>query len=259
MADMMDIDHQPDQVEEAPAQPDEVEQAAAQSDDDMSDQGIPPGQYSDSDHVDSDTLSLPGREGQEGETEVASGAWEYTFWHEGLKNKLNCIDKGARSTLWHKTWDPNWIKLDRRQNLFCNVTGWGNSSHQYAFKSSHDILVPGKCCTTEYLWYTSTSGKVTDLLFRRIPGPIFVTWSFTSCEERKLTAIEFYYAMSGNKIACIVRKMGTKMTIKKFMEELTIHMTFSNQASRFQVYKPWDPDQYKPNNIITIKWEAISM
>jgi len=80
-----------------------------------------------------------------------------------------------------------------------------------------------------------------------------VMWNFTSCEERKLTAIEFYYAMSGNKITCIVRKMGTRMTIKKFMEELTIHMTFSNQASRFQVYKPWDPVKYKPNTLITIK------
>lgn len=82
MANMMDIDQQalaqPDQVEEAPAQPDAVDQ-------------VPPGQpdlMSDDDeiyaHVDSDTLSLPGLDGQEGETEVASGAWEYTLWHEGL-------------------------------------------------------------------------------------------------------------------------------------------------------------------------------
>ena len=118
------------------------------------------------------------------------------------------------------------------------------------------ILNPGMCCESEYLWYESTSGtsgKMTDLLFRKIPGPIPVMWNFTSCEERKKTAIEFYYAMSGNKITCLVRKMGTRMTIKKFMEELTIHMTFSNQASRFQVYKPWDPMKYKPNSLITIK------
>ena len=133
--------------------------------DDMSDDEIPSGQY---DHVDSDTLSLPGREGQDG-NEVAQGAWEYCFSHEGLSGKLNCIDKGRRSTMYHRTWEPNWLKLERKQNLWCNVVGTGNSSYQYRFKSSHFILNPGMCRQPEYLWYETTSGKVTHLLFRRIP------------------------------------------------------------------------------------------
>ena len=207
-----------------------------------------------SNHLESDTLSLPGRGEEDGSGgEKAQFAWEYCFFNEGLIGKLNCMDKGRRSTFYHRTHEPNWVKLERKQNLWCNVVGTGNSSYQYRFKSSHFILNPGMCCESEYLWYESTSGKMTDLLFRKIPGPIPVMWNFTSCEERKKTAIEFYYAMSGNKITCLVRKMGTRMTIKKFMEELTIHMTFSNQASRFQVYKPWDPMKYKPNSLITIK------
>lgn len=229
---------------------------------------IQPGQY---DHVDSDTLSLPGRDADfnpvmeevrmDGEDEYASGdgdegpqdGWEYCFWHEGMVSKLNSLDKGQRATMYHKVWHPNWKKLEKKQNLWVNVRGVGNSSYQYRFKSSHFISHPGMCGQSEYLWYESTSGKVTDLLFRKIPGPIIVTWQFTSCEERKLTAIEYFYAFTGTKICCLVRKMGTRMTVKKFMEELCVHQTFSNQGSRFQTYTPYDPVTYKPNVMITIK------
>ena len=263
MASMMEIDQQalaqPDQVEQAPVQPDHVEDVQIETD-----------QYA---HVDSDTLSLPGPDAdfnpvfaelrKDGEDEDDYGknpkqdgdenAWEYCFFHADMAWKLNSLEKGQRATMYHSTFQPNWNKLAKKQNVWINVRGVGNSSYQYRFKSSHFIMNPGQCTQSEYLWYESTSGKVTDLLFRMVPGPIIVTWNFTSCEERKLCAIEFFYAFSGNKITCIVRKMGAKMTIKKLMEELTIHMTFSNQASRFQVYKPMDPVKYKQNTMIVLK------
>ena len=273
MASMMEIDQQalaqPDQVEQAPAQPDHVEQAPVQPDH-VEDVQIETDQYA---HVDSDTLSLPGPDadfkpvfaelrkdvededdyGKNPKQDGDENAWEYCFFHADMAWKLNSLEKGQRATMYHSTFQPNWNKLAKKQNVWINVRGVGNSSYQYRFKSSHFIMNPGQCTQSEYLWYESTSGKVTDLLFRMVPGPIIVTWNFTSCEERKLCAIEFFYAFSGNKITCIVRKMGTKMTVKKLMEELTIHMTFSNQASRFQVYKPMDPVKYKQNTMIVLK------
>ena len=73
-----------------------------------------------------------GHSDSDDDDEDPNNAWEYCFFHEGMVDKLNSMDKGQKATLWRATHEPNWKKLAKKQNVWCNVRGVGNSSSSYA-------------------------------------------------------------------------------------------------------------------------------
>ncbi len=60
--------------------------------------------------------------------------WEYTFLP--VKDPcavINNVDLGGKATLYHRTFDGNSKKLQKKEAVWLNITGIGNSSYKYEF------------------------------------------------------------------------------------------------------------------------------
>ena len=79
------------------------------------------------------TLELPGIDGA-GADNAPKTFWEYTFLPvKDPESVINNVDLGGKANMYHKTFEGNSKKLEKKEDVWLNITGIGNSSHKYTF------------------------------------------------------------------------------------------------------------------------------
>ena len=146
---------------------------------------------------------------------------------------INNVDLGGKANMYHKTFEGNSKKLEKKEDVWLNITGIGNSSHKYTFVRAIYLQGPGQ----QYLHYKCSSGRFRDVCFRMIPGVKPVMWEHCVSEDGRTVAVQFFYALSGNRMKVIFLSKGCNMTVKNLLDELSYKMARDNQASRLKKFK----------------------
>lgn len=142
------------------------------------------------------TLELPGIDGA-GADNAPKTFWEYTILPvKDPESVINNVDLGGKANMYDKTIEGNSKKLEKKEDAWLNITGIGDSSHEYTFVRAIYLQGPGQ----EYLHHKCSSGRFRDVCFRMIPGVKPVMWEHCVSEDGRTVAVQFFYALSGNRM-----------------------------------------------------------